>query len=326
MSPISSAARPPGGMLLAVHDLVKHHHTAAGTVRAVDGVSLEIGRGETLGLVGESGCGKSTLGRTLLGLEIADAGSIQLDGVELAGLSRRRLRPYRRRAQMVFQDPFGSLNPRTKVQALLTEPFAVYGMGTSAERQQWVRELLLKVGLRPEHASRYPHEFSGGQRQRISIARAIALRPELLVCDEAVSALDVSVQAQIVNLLKSLRASDALSLLFISHDLGVVAHLADRIAVMYLGRIVEIGSKADIVRAPRHPYTKALFAAAPGRRLRSDPGEPPVELRGEPPSPMSPPQGCRFHTRCPLAMDLCRVQGPELRAAGPGHSVSCHVA
>jgi len=325
MSPIISAARPSGGTLLAVRDLVKHHQTSAGSVRAVDGVSLVIGKGETLGLVGESGCGKSTLGRTLLGLEIADAGSIQLEGVELAGLSRRRLRPYRRRAQMVFQDPFGSLNPRSKVQDLLTEPFAVYGMGTSAERVQWARELLLKVGLRPEHAGRYPHEFSGGQRQRISIARAIALKPELLVCDEAVSALDVSVQAQIVNLLRSLRASDALSLLFISHDLGVVAHLADRIAVMYLGRIVEVGSKADIVRAPRHPYTRALFAAAPGRRLRSGAGEPPIELRGEPPSPMNPPPGCRFHTRCPLAVDRCRVQGPELRAVGPDHEVSCHV-
>lgn len=314
--------------LLVVRDLVKHHVTSAGVVRAVDGVSFSIREGEILGLVGESGCGKSTLGRTIIGLEEADSGSVRLDGTELIGLSRRELRPYRRRMQMVFQDPFGSLNPRSTVERLLTEPFEVHGIGTRAERCKWATELLQRVGLRAEHAARYPHEFSGGQRQRISIARAIALQPKLIVCDEAVSALDVSVQAQIVNLLRSLQREAGLAYLFISHDLGVIGHLSDQIAVMYLGRIVEIGPKASILKRPLHPYTKALFSAVPGSAAmrQNVAGARPVVLAGEPPSPITPPQGCRFHTRCPFAVERCRQELPALRAIAADHKAACHLA
>jgi oligopeptide/dipeptide ABC transporter ATP-binding protein len=308
-----------------MRNLVKHHVTPSGVVQAVDGVSLSIGRGEVLGLVGESGCGKSTLGRTLLGLDRADSGSVRFDGSELVGLSRRQLRPFRRHLQMIFQDPFGSLNPRSSVERLLTEPFAVHGIGTRAERREWAWELLVRVGLRREHGSRFPHQFSGGQRQRISIARAIALRPEMIVCDEPVSALDVSVQAQIINLLRSLQDKEGLSYLFISHDLGVVGHLADRIAVMYLGRIVEVGSKAAVLNAPAHPYTQALFAAVPGlKRGRGKPAPP--ALTGDPPSPLDPPPGCRFHTRCPIAIDRCRVESPILRMVRDGQRAACHLA
>ncbi len=314
-------------LLLEVSDLVKHYITSSGTVRAVDGVSLTIGEGEVLGLVGESGCGKSTLGRTIMGLERADSGSVRLNGTDLIGLSRRRLRSHRRHVQMIFQDPFGSLNPRSNVQRLLTEPFEVHGIGTRAQRRQWATELLQRVGLRPEHGFRYPHEFSGGQRQRISIARAIALQPKLVVCDEAVSALDVSVQAQIVNLLRSLQREAGLAYLFISHDLGVVGHLADQIAVMYLGSIVEIGPKSSILRGPLHPYTKALFSAVPGLSAtpRNAAEERKPALAGEPPSPLNPPSGCRFHTRCPFAVDRCRNDPPSLRAVAPRHKVACHL-
>jgi oligopeptide/dipeptide ABC transporter ATP-binding protein len=315
------------GALLEATDVVKHYVTSAGAVRAVDGVSFTIRRGEVLGLVGESGCGKSTLGRTVMGLEEADGGSVRLDGSELVGLSRRQLRPHRRHVQMIFQDPFGSLNPRSTVQRLLTEPFEVHGIGTRAQRRQWAAELLQRVGLRPEHAFRYPHEFSGGQRQRISIARAIALQPKLVVCDEAVSALDVSVQAQIVNLLRSLQREAGLAYLFISHDLGVVGHLSDHIAVMYLGRIVEMGAKGSVLRQPLHPYTKALFSAVPGVSMasRSVGERRRPALAGEPPSPLNPPQGCRFHTRCPMAVDRCRVESPSLRQIAPDHKAACHL-
>ena len=313
-------------MLVEVRDLVKHHVTPAGVVQAVDGVSFSIAPGEVLGLVGESGCGKSTLGRTLLGLDQADSGSVRFDGNELVGLSRRKLRPYRRHLQMIFQDPFGSLNPRSSVERLLTEPFAVHGIGTRTERKEWARELLVRVGLRHEHGARFPHQFSGGQRQRISIARAISLRPQMIVCDEAVSALDVSVQAQIVNLLRALQQEDGLSYLFISHDLGVVGYLADRIAVMYLGRVVEIGTKASVLKSPAHPYTKALFAAVPGARRRDEPADIAPALAGDPPSPLDPPSGCRFHTRCPIAVARCSVESPVLRTIRDGQQVACHLA
>jgi oligopeptide/dipeptide ABC transporter ATP-binding protein len=320
--PTAPEARP----LLRVENLVKHHSTRRGILRAVDGVSFELAAGATLGLVGESGCGKSTLGRAILGLDRVDGGSVRFEDRELVGLSRRRMRPLRRHMQMVFQDPFGSLNPRSTVGRILSEPFRVHGIGTRAERKGRVMALLERVGLRPEHAERYPHEFSGGQRQRISIARAIALKPKLIICDEAVSALDVSIQAQIVNLLKSLQAEFGLSYLFISHDLGVVAHMADVIAVMYLGRIVEIGTKERLIAAPRHPYTQALFSAVPRSPAQAAMGARSgrIALRGEPPSPLDPPSGCGFHPRCAFASERCRGEAPALREIAAGQDVACH--
>jgi len=309
--------------LLSVRGLVKRHRTASGTVHAVDGVDFDIAAGEVLGLVGESGCGKSTLGRALNGLDPADEGSIQFRGAELVGLGRRALRPHRREMQMVFQDPFGSLNPRSTVGAILQDPLRVHGVGTRAERRQMAAALLERVGLRATDADRYPHEFSGGQRQRISIARAIALRPKLVICDEAVSALDVSIQAQIVNLLRSLQREFGLSYLFISHDLAVVGYLSDRIAVMYLGRIVEIGTRAALLNGPRHPYTRVLFSALPGRGGGRAERQ---SLTGEPPSPLNPPAGCRFHPRCPMAVDRCRTEAPAMRDLAPGHAAACHLA
>ncbi|MEO8558805.1 MAG: oligopeptide/dipeptide ABC transporter ATP-binding protein [Rhodospirillales bacterium] len=312
-----------GQALVEVAQLVKLHDTADGTVRAVDGVSLVVRQGEVLGLVGESGCGKSTLGRAILALERPSAGAVRFAGQDLAKLGSGALRRLRRDMQIVFQDPFGSLNPRSTVERILSEPFAVHGMGSRAERRGWVQELLRKVGLRPEHAGRFPHEFSGGQRQRISIARAIALKPKFIVCDEAVSALDVSIQAQILNLLQELRMSEALTYLFISHDLGVVGRIADRIAVMYLGQIVELGSARGVARRPRHPYTQALFAAVPtvrGRREKS------AAIASEPPSPYAMPSGCRFHTRCPIAVERCRIEQPRLREVAPGQEAACHLA
>ncbi|WP_160121850.1 ABC transporter ATP-binding protein [Rhodovarius lipocyclicus] len=309
--------------LLSVRGLVKRHRTASGTVHAVDGVDFDIAAGEVLGLVGESGCGKSTLGRALNGLDPADDGSIQFRGAELVGLGRRALRPHRREMQMVFQDPFGSLNPRSTVGAILQDPLRVHGVGTRAERRQMAAALLERVGLRATDVDRYPHEFSGGQRQRISIARAIALRPSLVICDEAVSALDVSIQAQIVNLLRSLRREFGLSYLFISHDLAVVGYLSDRIAVMYLGRIVEIGTRAALLNGPRHPYTRVLFSALPGRGGGKAQRQ---SLTGEPPSPLNPPAGCRFHPRCPLAVERCRTEVPAMRELAGGHAAACHLA
>jgi oligopeptide/dipeptide ABC transporter ATP-binding protein len=309
--------------LVEIEHLVKLHDTADGTVRAVDGVSLTVRRGEVLGLVGESGCGKSTLGRAILALEQPTAGTVRFAGQDLARLGTAALRRLRRDMQIVFQDPFASLNPRSTIERILSEPFSVHGLGSRRERRGWVQELLRKVGLRPEHAGRFPHEFSGGQRQRISIARAIALKPKFIVCDEAVSALDVSIQAQILNLLQELRASDALTYLFISHDLGVVGRIADRIAVMYLGQVVELGTARSVARQPRHPYTQALFAAVPtvrGQRQRR------AAIVGEPPSPYAVPSGCRFHTRCPMAIERCRIEVPELREVAPGQEAACHLA
>ena len=312
--------------LLVVDDLVKYFPAAGGgVVHAVDGVSFELAAGETLGLVGESGCGKSTLGKTLMHLHPPTSGSVSLQGKELAAVSRRAMKPLRRDLQMVFQDPFASLNPRTTVGRAIEEPLIVHGIGTSAERRERVGWLLGKVGLPPDAGGRHPHEFSGGQRQRIGIARALALQPKIIVCDEPVSALDVSVRAQVLNLLADLKGEFGLAYLFISHDLSVVEYVCDRVAVMYLGRIVEIAPRQRLWQKPLHPYTRALFDAAPlpdptrrrGRRLLLD---------GEIPSPVNPPSGCRFRTRCPLQIPRCEVETPHLVSVGEGHLVACHRA
>lgn len=310
--------------ILTVDNLVKHFRTDGGqTVHAVDNVTFELFAGETLSLVGESGCGKSTLGKTIIRLYPPTSGSVRLLDHELSGVSRSAMRPLRREIQMVFQDPFASLNPRVSVGRAIEEPLIVHGIGNRKERQDRVAWLLQKVGLSADVASRHPHEFSGGQRQRIGIARALALNPKIMICDEPVSALDVSVRAQVLNLLSDLKAEFNLALLFISHDLSIVKHVSDRVAVMYLGKLVEIGTRADIWANPRHPYTKALLDAAPrleavtGKRRRQP-------LLGEIPSPTSPPSGCRFRTRCPIATDLCGTEEPLLTRAGDGHLVACH--
>jgi oligopeptide/dipeptide ABC transporter ATP-binding protein len=294
---------------------------AHGYVRAVDGVSFTIGRKETLGLVGESGCGKTTAGRTILRLLERTEGDVRFEGQSVFELNRKEVRHMRRNMQIVFQDPYGSLNPRMTVGSIVGEPLAVHRLGTRRERKEMVRELLKKVGLSGEHVNRYPHEFSGGQRQRIGIARAIALKPKFVVCDEAVSALDVSIQAQIINLLQELQEDFGLSYLFIAHDLSVVQHVSDRVAVMYLGKIVEEGDAAGIYEEPRHPYTVALLSAVPvpdpkTRRKR-------IILPGDVPSPVNPPKGCRFHTRCKYVMDVCKEEEPPLTDRGRGHLAAC---
>jgi len=295
-------------------------------LRAVDGVSLEVMRGETLGLVGESGCGKSTLGRLLLRLQEPTGGRVYFDGQDITGLSQSALRPFRRKMQIIFQDPYSSLNPRMTVQAALAEALRVHAMVSSAsEEHQRIAALLERVGLRPEHMRRYPHEFSGGQRQRIGIARALAVSPSFIVADEPVSALDVSIQAQIVNLLSDLQEELGLSYLFIAHDLHVVEHVSRRVAVMYLGRVVELATSDQIYSQPRHPYTEALLSAAPepdptARKRR-------LLLEGDVPSPLDPPSGCAFHPRCPIAeKGLCDREVPGLRTLVPGHEVACHLA
>ncbi|ODS96614.1 MAG: peptide ABC transporter ATP-binding protein [Lautropia sp. SCN 69-89] len=315
--------------LLSVTGLVKHHHSTGGKVRAVDSVSFRVATGETLGLVGESGCGKSTLGRTLIRLHEPDEGSIVFDGMDITHLGRRALRPVRRHLQMVFQDPYASLNPRRSIEQILAEPFEVHAVGDRLDRRERVRALLARVGLRQDHAGRHPHEFSGGQRQRIAIARAIALEPKLIVCDEPVSALDVSIQAQIINLLRRLQRESGLSYVFISHDLSVIGHLADRIAVMYLGEIVEIASRSALWREPLHPYSQVLFSAIPIPAAPSQPRRHRVAMVGEPPSPIDPPSGCRFHTRCPYAMPRCREETPRLGTLSDGDDaqrrIACHL-
>jgi oligopeptide transport system ATP-binding protein len=316
---------------LQVEDLVKHFPVGGGllrkpkgVVKAVDGVSFALNRGETLALVGESGCGKSTLGRLILRLVEPTAGRIVLDGTDVGALPTGDLRRLRRRMQIIFQDPFASLNPRLSVARILAEPLELHGLTRGAATEERVRELLGLVGLSPQHGERFPHEFSGGQRQRIGVARALSTNPDLIVCDEPVSALDVSIQAQVVNLLQDLQARFGLSYLFIAHDLAVVKHIADRVAVMYLGRIVEIGDKRTVYDDPRHPYTQALLSAAP----RPDPtaARERIILQGDVPSPMRPPPGCAFHTRCPHARERCAVEPPPLRPVGTGRLAACHFA
>jgi oligopeptide transport system ATP-binding protein len=312
--------------MLAVTDLVKHYPTRRGLSRAVDGVSFNIAAGETLGLVGESGCGKSTLGRTVLRLAEPTAGSIRLDGEEIAYLSRSALRPVRRKMQMIFQDPYAALNPRLQVGRIIEEPLIVHGLGDHAARQARVRDLVERVGLRADALGRYPHEFSGGQRQRIGIARALALSPRLLICDEPVSALDVSARAQVINLLLDLQRDAGLAYLFISHELTIVREISRRVAVMYLGRIVETAPSKALWAMPIHPYTRALLAAAPvpDPKRRRRPRE--SLLAGDVPSPVNPPSGCRFRTRCTFAVARCTTEEPRLREVLPGHAVACHLA
>jgi peptide/nickel transport system ATP-binding protein len=316
--------------LLEVNDLKKHFRIGGGLLRprafvyAVDGVSFTIARGETLALVGESGCGKSTVGRAILRLFDITAGQVVLDGRRIDDLSAATLRPLRRRVQVVFQDPFSSLNPRMRVRDILAEPIRNFGLARSArEIDARIAALMDQVRLPRDAIDRWPHEFSGGQRQRIGIARALAAEPDLIVCDEAVSALDVSVKAQIVNLLQDIQQELGLALLFISHDLAIVEHMTHRVAVMYLGKIVEVAPKRAIFAAPRHPYTKALLSAVPV----PEPGaaRERIILKGDVPSPINPPKGCRFHTRCPYAFDRCRSEEPPLRPTEHGHLAACHL-
>ncbi|WP_158742597.1 ABC transporter ATP-binding protein [Acidisphaera sp. L21] len=311
-------------MLLEANDLTKHFRTRSGLVRAVDGVSFSLARGETLALVGESGCGKSTTARLVLRLIEPTSGGVTFEGQDITNIPSGELRRLRRRMQIVFQDPFASLNPRMTVGDTLDEPLLIHGYGDAAKRRARVTELLELVGLPPEHIRRYPHEFSGGQRQRIGIARALALEPALVVCDEPVSALDVSVQAQVVNLLGDLQQRLGLSYLFIAHDLAVVKHVATRVAVMYLGRIVETASRDALFDRPLHPYTRALLSAIP----RPDPAQKLARQvpGGDVPSPLNPPPGCHFHTRCPFVIDRCRSEVPILRSVEASHLSACHRA
>jgi len=320
--------------LLEVRNLVKHFHVGgglfggrAGVVRAVDDVSFSIRRGETLGLVGESGCGKTTTGRCILQLERPTSGQIVFEGRDLTTLGEDELRPVRRKMQVIFQDPYSSLNPRMTVGQIIAEPLAVHGIVPDpAQRAGRVRELLGHVGLLSQHARRYPHQLSGGQRQRVGIARALAVEPKLIICDEPVSALDVSIQAQIINLLEDLQAQFGLTYLFVAHDLSVVRHISDRVAVMYLGKIVEITDRKSLYDAPLHPYTKALLSAVPIPDPALEAQRERVVLGGEVPSALNPPTGCVFHPRCPIAVDRCRGEVPELREIRPGHRAACILA
>ena len=320
--------------VLEVRDLKVHFPVMAGavvrkqvgSVKAVDGVSFTVRRGETLGLVGESGCGKSTTGLAVLRMIDITSGQVVFEGQDITGADRAEMRPIRRRMQMVYQDPFGSLNPRMKVSQIVGEPLEVHGLaGNRAAYNERVASLLDMVGLLPDMADRYPHEFSGGQRQRIGIARALALEPSLIICDEPVSALDVSIQAQVVNLFQEIQERMGLTYVFIAHDLAVVRHISHRIAVMYLGRIVEIASRAELYKEPLHPYTQALLAAIPIPDPEVEASRPQQIITGEVPSAMRPPAGCRFHTRCPKVMDVCKTEIPPMREMPGGRAVACHL-
>lgn len=307
--------------LIEVEALTKHFGKAPGLVRAVQNVSFTVGRGEVVGLVGESGSGKSTIGRLILRSLDLTAGDVRYEGKSISRLGGSALQPYRRKMQMVFQDPYASLNPRLRVSSIIGEALDAHGLAYGTRRNERIAELLSLVGLQPEHADRYPYEFSGGQRQRIGIARALAVEPALIVADEPVSALDVSVQAQVLNLLQDLRSRFGMAMLFISHDLDVVELMCDRIVVLYLGRIMEAGPTEEVCRRPRHPYTQALLAASP----KPDPDAPRVRrvLQGDIPSPIAPPSGCVFRTRCPFAMEACAADVPAFRRAGDGHDFAC---
>jgi oligopeptide transport system ATP-binding protein len=320
-----------GELILEVRDLVKHFEVGGGLfggppglVKAVDGVSFAIRRGETLGLVGESGCGKTTTGRCILQLERPTSGQVIFEGIDLTTLGQVELRAVRRRVQVIFQDPYSSLNPRMTVGQIIAEPLGVHGIVPERRaREVRMQSLLERCGLLPAMAQRYPHELSGGQRQRVGIARALAMEPSLIVCDEPVSALDVSIQAQIINLLEELQADFGLTYLFVAHDLSVVRHISDRVAVMYLGKIVEITDRKSLYDNPLHPYTQALLSAVPIPDPAVEAGRERTVLGGEVPSPLNPPPGCVFHPRCPIAIDDCRLAVPELREIRPEHRVAC---
>ena len=319
----STAATAQDSQLLQVHDLVKYFpvENSDDVVRAVDGVSFNIKRGETLGLVGESGCGKTTVGRCLLRLYEPTSGEVIFEGRNIFDLPNKEMRTLRREMQVIFQDPYASLNPRLSILSIVSEALKVHVIGDKASRRERVADLLYKVGLDPNYMDRYPHEFSGGQRQRIGIARALALNPKLIICDEPVSALDVSVQAQVVNLLQDLQAEFGLTYLFISHGLAVVEHISARVAVMYLGKIVEVADAVDLYKTPLHPYTQALLSAIPvpdPKKKRER-----IVLQGDVPTPINPPSGCRFRTRCPIAIGECAEIEPELREISPGHFAAC---
>jgi oligopeptide/dipeptide ABC transporter ATP-binding protein len=309
--------------LLSLSDVHVRFNTAAGVVRAVSGVSLDLAVGETLGLVGESGCGKSTLGKAIMRLVPVASGAVVVDGVDIAPLDGAELTAMRRKVQMIFQDPYGSLNPRSTVGRSVAQPMVIAGWKPEATTER-VNTLLGWVGLPADAKQRYPHEFSGGQRQRIGIARALALSPKLIICDEPVSALDVSVRAQVINLLEDLKGKFGVSYLFISHDLSVVEHIADRVAVMYLGTLVEVGGRDQIWRNPQHPYTKALLAAAPIANPKAARARQRTVLQGELPSPIDPPAGCPFHSRCPIAQERCKADRPALRQVASGALAACH--
>jgi len=330
-----SGADLGGDVLVRAERLTKHFpvygggfvRRAVAQVQAVDGVSLTVRRGKTLGLVGETGCGKSTLARCIAGLIPVTSGKVYFQGRDITNLPRRKMQPVRREIQMIFQDPYGSLNPRRRVGAIIGDPFAVHRTATGAERKRAVQDLMARVGLNPEHFNRFPAEFSGGQRQRIGVARALALRPKLIICDEPVSALDVSIQAQVLNLLSDLQAEFGLSYLFIAHDLEVVRHVSDAVTVMYLGRTAEHGPGPAVYDHPRHPYSAALLSAAPAADPDAAAERQRILLTGDVPSPVNPPAGCRFHPRCPKAQDLCATQEPALETKDgdpPTHKAACH--